>query len=183
MTGSFCTIDKGLKMLEDLKEIGVDIYPIISANVASMDTRFFKASEIKERIEDIVGKKPLETIYEVEPIGPKKMLDLLLIAPCTGNTLAKICYGIVDTSVSMAAKAHLRNKRPLVLAVSTNDGLSNSAKNIGQLLNYKNVYFVPFYQDDPINKESSLIADFKLVIPTIMQALNSKQIEPILITK
>jgi dipicolinate synthase subunit B len=140
-----------------------DITPILSYNAANIDTRFFEARTFKAKIEEITRKKIIETIAEAEPIGPKKLLDALVVAPCTGNTIAKLAGGITDTSVTLAAKAHLRNSRPLIIAVSTNDGLSNNAKNIGALMNMKNVYFAPFRQDDCINKANSLAADFSRI--------------------
>ncbi len=182
MCGSFCTIEKCTKCLEKLKETGIDIIPIMSETVYSTNSRFNKASELIEKVESICSNKVLHTITMTEPIGPKKLLDALIIAPCTGNTLSKIANAITDTSVTMAAKAHLRNKRPLIIAISTNDGLSNSAKNIGVLLNMKNVYFVPFGQDDPINKQTSLVADMNKIGETLDLALKGEQIQPLLRT-
>ena len=146
MCGSFCTIGKCVESLKKLVDAGYNVIPIMSERVYSTDNRFNKASELIEKVEEICKNKVLHTVTMAEPIGPKKLLDALVIAPCTGNTLAKLANAVTDTSVTMAAKAHLRNKRPLIIAVSTNDGLSNSAKNIGVLLNMKNVYFVPFGQ-------------------------------------
>ena len=179
--GSFCTIGKCVDVLENLKETGVDIIPVMSENVYNTDNRFNKASELIEKVENICKNKVLHTITMTEPIGPKKLLDALIIAPCTGNTIAKIANGVTDSSVTMAAKAHLRNQRPLIIAVSTNDGLSNSAKNIGMLLNMRNVYFVPFGQDDPFNKRTSLVADMDKINETLKCALNGEQIQPILL--
>lgn len=181
LTGSFCTFKQVIPKIAELVDAGIDILPIMSENASSIDTRFGKASDFIKQIEEITNKKVLTTISEVEPIGPKKLLDILIIAPCTGNTLGKIANGITDTSVSMAAKATLRNKKPVVIAVSTNDGLSQSAKNLGLLLNTKNVYFVPFAQDDPVNKETSLVAKFDMILPTVEQALLGKQIQPLLL--
>ncbi|NLM50372.1 MAG: dipicolinate synthase subunit B [Clostridiaceae bacterium] len=181
LTGSFCTFKQVIPKIAELVDAGIDILPIMSENASSIDTRFGKASDFIKQIEEITNKKVLTTISEVEPIGPKKLLDILIIAPCTGNTLGKIANGITDTSVSMAAKATLRNKKPVVIAVSTNDGLSQSAKNLGLLLNTKNVYFVPFAQDDPVNKETSLVAKFDMILPTVEQALSGKQIQPLLL--
>lgn len=180
LTGSFCTFAKVMPELEKLVSEGADIMPIISEAVDKYDTKFGKAEEWKSRIEGITGKKLVRTIVEAEPIGPKSLLDILIIAPCTGNTLGKLTNGITDTSVTMAAKAHLRNSKPLVLAISTNDGLGANARNLGQMLNAKNVYFVPFGQDDPVKKCNSLIANNELILPTIQEALNGKQLQPIL---
>lgn len=180
LTGSFCTFAKVMPELEKLVSEGADIMPIISEAVDKFDTKFGKAEEWKSRIEGITGEKLLKTIVEVEPIGPKSLLDILIIAPCTGNTLSKLANGITDTPVTMAAKAHLRNGKPLVLAISTNDGLGGNAKNLGLLLNSKNVYFVPFGQDDPVKKCNSLTANNELILPTILEALKGKQLQPIL---
>ena len=179
--GSFCTIGKCVQALQKLKDTGVDIIPVMSEVVYSTDNRFNKADELIESVENICQNKVLHTITMTEPIGPKKLLDALIIAPCTGNTISKIANGVTDSSVTMAAKAHLRNKRPLILAISTNDGLSNSAKNIGMLLNMRNVYFVPFGQDDPINKQTSLVADMDKINETLSFALKGEQIQPILL--
>ena len=180
MCGSFCTIGKCLEALEKLKNSGVDIIPVMSETVYNTDNRFNNAKELIEKVESICNNKVLHTITMTEPIGPKKLLDALIIAPCTGNTLSKIANGVTDSSVTMAAKAHLRNQRPLILAISTNDGLSNSAKNIGMLLNMKNVYFVPFGQDDSTNKPTSLVADMDKINETLSFALKGEQIQPIL---
>ena len=144
------------------------------------DSRFGDAAGFQARIEKICGRPIIQTIPQAEPIGPKKLLDALVIAPCTGNTIAKLANGITDTTVTMAAKAHLRNSRPVILAVSTNDGLSANGKNIGELMNRKNIYFVPFGQDDPVHKPCSLVADFALIGPTIHEALEGRQIQPVL---
>lgn len=180
LTGSFCTFAKIIPELEKLVAEGADILPIISENVDKFDTRFGKAEEWKTKLEGITGKKLIKTIVEAEPIGPKALLDILVIAPCTGNTLGKLANGITDTSVTMAAKAHLRNGRPIVIAISTNDGLGANAKNLASLLNAKNVYFVPFGQDDPIKKCNSLTANNELIVPTILEALKGKQLQPLL---
>lgn len=181
MCGSFCTIGKCTAVLKNLKETGLDIIPIMSETVYSTDNRFNKARDLTDEVEEICKHKVISTITGAEPIGPKKLLDALIIAPCTGNTLAKLANGVTDSSVTMAAKAHLRNKRPLIIGVSTNDGLSNSAKNIGVLLNMKNVYFVPFGQDDPINKQTSLVAHMDKIEETLNFALKGEQIQPVLI--
>ena len=181
LTGSFCTFAKVMPELERLVSEGADIMPVISEAVDKFDTKFGKADEWKARIEGITGKRLVKTIVDAEPIGPKSLLDILIIAPCTGNTLGKLSNGITDTPVTMAAKAHLRNGKPLVLAISTNDGLGANAKNLGLLLNAKNVYFVPFGQDDPAKKCNSLSANNELILPTILEALKGKQLQPILI--
>lgn len=181
MTGSFCTFSKVIAEMENLAKTGAKIVPIMSQTAYSTDTRFGKSAEINKRIEEICQNKILTTVFETEPIGPKGYLDLLLIAPTTGNSLAKLASGIADTAVTMAAKAHLRNAKPVVIAPSTNDGLANAAKNIGLLLNNKNIYFVPFGQDDFKNKPTSLVADMTKIIPTICSALDGIQLQPLLI--
>ena len=180
LCGSFCTFKKVIKELEDLSKTGAVIYPIMSEMACSTDTRFGEANDFCSKIKDITGNDIIKTIKESEPIGPKGYLDVLIIAPCTGNTLAKLASGIADSSVTMAAKAHLRNQKPLVIAVSTNDGLGNAAKNIGALLNYKNIYFVPFGQDDFIKKPNSLVADMSKIQDTVKAALDGKQFQPVL---
>jgi dipicolinate synthase subunit B len=157
------------------------VVPIFSPAAHSIDSRFGTARSHIEKAEDICGKLPLHEIFEVEPIGPKKLLDALIIAPCTGNTLAKLAHSIADTPVTMAAKSHLRNGRPVIVAVSTNDGLAGAAENIGKLLARKYYYFVPFGQDDPVNKPTSLVADFTKIPQTLELALEGKQIQPILL--
>ena len=157
------------------------LIPSLSPTAYETDTRFGKAAELRERIEEICGTPILHTVAQAEPIGPKKLLDLLLIAPCTGNTLAKIATGISDTSVSLAAKAHRRNNRPVVIAVSTNDGLTGNAKSLGLLLNTKGYYFVPFGQDDPIRKEASLVANMEAIPETVAAVFGGRQIQPLLI--
>ena len=181
MCGSFCTLKRAVEEMKVLKEKDFDIYPIMSPITYSTDTRFGKASDFISEVEEICGKKIISTVKEAEPIGPKGLLDVLVISPCTGNTLGKIANGITDSSVSMAAKAHLRNGRPLVLTIATNDALSASAKNIGSLMNTKNVYFVPFGQDDAFKKPTSLISDFSLIYDTVISALDGKQLQPILL--
>ena len=180
MCGSFCTFSRVITQLEELVKLGADVYPIMSEISYSTDTRFGTCDEIKKKIEKITDKVIISTVKGAEPIGPKGYLDILLIAPCTGNTLAKLASGIADTSVTMAAKAHLRNQKPLVVAVSTNDGLGNAAKNIGALLKYKYVYFVPFGQDDCIKKPNSLVADMSKISDTLSMALDLKQLQPVL---
>ena len=180
LCGSFCTFSEAINVMTDLSEKGYNIVPIMSFNAYNTDTRFGKAEHHIKRIEEICGKKIIASIPEAEPIGPKKMLDILLIEPCTGNTLAKLENGITDTPVTLAAKSHLRNGRPLLLAISTNDALSGSAKNIGKLMNMKNVYFVPFNQDNPDDKPRSMIADFSKTEEAILKAINNEQIQPII---
>ncbi|MDP4109769.1 MAG: dipicolinate synthase subunit B [Bacillota bacterium] len=179
LCGSFCTFSKVLPVMEDLGRREANVIPIMSETAFCTDTRFGTAQSFIERIEGICGKTIIHTIKDAEPIGPKKMFDVMLIAPCTGNTLAKIAHGIVDTTVTMAAKAHIRNERPLVLALATNDALSAAASNIGTLLNRKNVFFVPFAQDDPEKKPRSAVADMERIPEAIKAALEGKQIQPI----
>ncbi len=180
MCGSFCTFSKVINELKVLSDTKAVIYPIMSETAFSTDTRFGKSEDFHKIIKEITNNNIIKTVKEAEPIGPKGYLDILLIAPCTGNTLAKLASGIADSSVTMAAKAHLRNSKPLVIAVSTNDGLGAAAKNIGTLLNCKNVYFVPFTQDDCINKPNSLVADMSKIKETLEAALDRKQLQPVL---
>lgn len=180
MTGSYCTFASVIPQIGNLKAEGANVIPIMSENASSTDTRFGKAQDFKAKIEDITGNKIISTIFAAEPIGPKNILDIMIVAPCTGNTISKLACGITDTAVTMAAKANLRNENPLVIAVSTNDGLGASAKNIGMLLNCKNVYFVPFTQDDPDKKHNSLVARMELIVPTVKLAMENKQIQPVL---
>lgn len=179
LCGSFCTFDEIMPIVESFVAKGYNVTPIMSEFAYSTDTRFGKAADFIGRLEGITGNKVLHTIVEVEPFGPKALLDALVIAPCTGNTLSKIALGITDTCVTMAAKAHLRNERPLLLAASTNDALTNTAKNIGYLLNYKNVYFVPMKQDSPDDKPRSVVAEFSRLPDAVEAALKDTQIQPI----
>ena len=179
LCGSYCTYEKLLQAAEKLAET-YDLIPIMSENAAETDTRFGTATEHIKRLMLLSGHKVVTTIAEAEPLGPKTPLDALLIAPCTGNTLAKLSHGITDTAVTMAAKAHLRNGRPVIIALSTNDGLSGSAENIARLLNRKHFFFVPFRQDDPARKPRSLQADFSLLEETVQAALQGRQLQPIL---
>jgi dipicolinate synthase subunit B len=181
LTGSFCTIQDVIIELERMVFLGADVTPILSNSVATINSRFGRAEEWRRRVELITGKQCIESIAEAEPIGPKKMFDILLIAPCTGNTLGKIANGITDTPVTMASKASLRNGIPVVIALASNDGLAASAKNLGLLLNTKNIYMVPFGQDDPEKKPTSLVARFGMIVPTLELALEGKQIEPVLV--
>ena len=180
MCGSFCTFQKALDAAKNLKSAGADIIPIMSETAYSTDTRFGTALNFRKELEEIAGRQILHTVYETEPIGPKKLLDALVILPCTGNTLAKLSNAVADSSVTLAAKAHLRNKRPLIIGVSTNDGLGGAAENIGRLLARKHCFFIPFGQDDYIHKPNSLVADFTKLNITINNALENKQFQPIL---
>lgn len=179
--GSFCTHDQVLKALEKLTEIYETVIPIASENAAFTDTRFGTSDDLLERLEDLTGNEVLCDLPSVEPIGPKKILDVLVIAPATGNTIAKLAAGITDTTVTMAAKSHLRNGRPVVIAMASNDGLSAGAKNIGELLVRKNYYFVPFGQDNAVQKPCSLMADFEKIPETVDAALQGEQIQPVLL--
>ena len=180
LTGSFCTLRTVTDVLKKVKEHGFDVFPIMSEIVFSTDTRFGKAKDFITEIENICGHKIISSIPEAEPIGPKKLLDALVIAPCTGNTLGKLACGINDGCVPLAAKAALRNNCPVIIAPSTNDGLGASAKNIGLLLNTKNIYFVPFGQDDPLGKNNSLVAKWDYLIPAVVKALEGKQLQPVI---
>ena len=181
LTGSFCTFQKVIPKIKELKKLEAEIIPIMSYNSYNLDTKFGKAKNFIEEIEDITGNKIIHTIQGAEPIGPKKMTDIMIIAPCSGNTMAKLACDIIDTPAVMAAKSHLRNERPLVIAPSTNNGLSGNAENIGKLLNRRNYYFVPFRQDNPITKPRSIVFDAEYIIKTIEFALNGEQINPILL--
>ncbi len=181
ISGSFCTFKKVIPQIKLLVESGYNILPIMSKTAYTTDTRFGKASDFVSEISDICGHDIIHTIHDAEPIGPKKLLDALIIAPCTGNTIAKLANGITDTSVTMAAKAHLRNQRPLIIAPSTNDGLGINAKNIGTLHAIKNIYFVPYGQDDAQKKENSLVADMSKIPDTLTFALQKEQLQPLLI--
>ncbi len=179
MCGSFCTLEDSFEILESMKCAGYDFLPVMSERVYSDDTRFGKAEEHRKRFEKICEKTVIHTVKDAEPIGPKLNPDAMVICPCTGNTLAKLANGITDSSVTMAAKAHLRNNKPLVIALATNDGLSANLVNIGKLMARKNVYFVPMSQDDPIHKPTSLIAHFSKVPNTLEKALCGEQYMPL----
>ena len=179
--GSFCTMSKALAALEQTAARFGPVTPIVSETVASTDTRFGAAHDFMREMERLCGRRVIRTIAGAEPIGPKGLLDALVICPCTGNTLAKLAHGVTDTCVTMAAKAHLRNGRPLVLALATNDGLSGSAPNLGMMLNRRHVFFVPFGQDDCRGKPASLVADFSLVPDAILAAVKGDQIQPLLL--
>lgn len=181
LTGSFCTIGKVIPEVEKLVSAGAEVIPIISGSVDKFDTRFGTAKDLRLKLEGITGKKIVDSIIDAEPFGPKSLVDIVIVAPCTGNTLAKIAHGITDTTVTMACKAHMRNQKPLVIAISTNDGLGANAKNIGLLLNMKNIFIVPFGQDGPDSKPNSIVSNETLIFPTIESALKGKQIQPMLI--
>ena len=180
LCGSFCNHPKLLTIFEELSA-EYPLIPILSENAARYDTRFGTAAELLARVERAAGRSAIRTIVEAEPFGPQDMADVLVIAPCTGNTLARLAHGITDGTVTMAAKSHLRNGKPVVLAPATNDGLSASAPNIAALLNRKHYYFVPFGQDDPQGKPTSLVANFSLLVPTIEHALRGEQVQPLLL--
>ncbi|MGL5677207.1 MAG: dipicolinate synthase subunit B [Cellulosilyticaceae bacterium] len=182
LCGSFCTFKQAVKMIQDLVDLGADVYPIMSFNAYNTSTRFGKAEDFIAQIESITGKSIIHTIVDAEPLGPKNLIDAVVVAPCTGNTLSKMANAIIDTPVVLAAKALMRNSKPVILAISTNDGLGLNMKNIGELMPIQNIYFVPFGQDNCVGKPYSLIADLNLVPATIEKALEGKQIQPLLIT-
>lgn len=179
-TGSFCTYEKVFKELEKLAEEGANIQTIFSDASRTLDSRFGRAKDFVKKAEEMTGNKPMMTIPEAEPIGPGSLLDILVIFPCTGNTIAKLANGITDTPVLMAAKAHLRNNKPLLISISTNDAMGINMKNIGLLLNAKNIYFIPFGQDNPKTKPNSMIAHTELLIPALEAALEGRQYQPII---
>jgi dipicolinate synthase subunit B len=181
ITGSFCTFAKARKAVEHLKELGANVVPIFSFHAQTCDTRFGSAKEFVDGICAITENEGIKTITQAEPIGPNNLLDVMVIAPCTGNTAAKLWNGIVDTPVLMAAKAHMRGGKPLVIAISTNDALGTNFKNIGALMNMKNIYFVPFTQDNYRSKPNSVVADLTLLPDTIELAMKGKQIQPVLL--
>lgn len=180
ITSSYCTVEKIMKYILELVELGYDVVPIASPGVVECDTRFGKGKEFREVLEKITGKKVVSTIIDAEKFGPSEKLDLLVVAPATGNFIAKLAHGITDTPVTMATKATLRNGSPIVIGVSTNDGLGMNGENIMKLLNTKNIYFVPFGQDNYEKKPNSLISHFDMLIPTIEEALSNRQIQPVL---
>lgn len=179
-TGSFCTFRKSIEQMKEIKKQNAIIIPIMSYNSYTLDTKFGEAKDFIEEIEKITENKIIHTIQGAEPIGPKHLTDIMIIAPASGNTMAKLANDIIDTPATMAAKSHLRNENPLVIAPSTNNGLSGNAINIGKLLNMRNYYFVPFKQDNPISKPRSIVYDSKYIIPTLEHALEGKQVQPIL---
>ena len=180
ITGSFCNFSKVPEIIKPIQKAEAEVIPILSSHVQVYDTRFNNATEFQENIKELTQNEPVLTLVEAEPIGPKNMIDLMLIAPCTGNTVAKLTYSIIDDTILMATKSHLRNNKPVVLGISTNDALGLNAKNIGTLLATKNFYFVPFGQDAPESKPNSLTFDVEKIVPTIELALEGKQIQPIL---
>lgn len=182
LTGSFCTFARIVSVLESMLETDAyDITPILSTNAATMDTRFGMAAHWRDILETLTGKPVIDTIQTAEPIGPKGLFDVVVVAPCTGNTLAKLAHAVTDTPVTMAVKSQLRCDRPVVLAISTNDGLAGSAANLGTLLCRRHCYFVPFGQDAPFEKPRSLVADMERISDTIAAAQKGEQIQPILI--
>ncbi|NLU50348.1 MAG: dipicolinate synthase subunit B [Syntrophomonadaceae bacterium] len=181
LTGSHCTMDEVLVAVENLKKEGARITPILSYTVDQVDTRFYKVEDLKARLIELADTQIINSIPDAEPIGPGKLLDLVIVAPATGNTIAKLANGITDTPALMAVKAHLRNQKPVVIGVSTNDGLGTNARNIGLLLNAKNIYFIPFRQDNPREKANSLVAEMSMMAETAISALQGKQIQPVLL--
>lgn len=181
VTGSHCTVGEIMLQLKRLREAGAELYTIFSYTADQTDNRFYRVDDLKQEIHDITGRGVINSIVGAEPIGPQKLLDVVVVMPATGNSIAKFANGIVDTPALMAMKAQLRNQRPVVIAISTNDGLGLNAKNIGLLLNTKNIYFVPFRQDNPMEKSNSLQADMDLVYDTIVSALEGKQLQPVLL--
>ena len=181
VTGSHCTIGEVIPQIRELKGEGADILPIFSYTVDETDNRFYQVHDLKTQINEICNKPVINTIVGAEPIGPQKLLDVVVVAPATGNTIAKLANGIIDTPALMAIKAHLRNQRPVVIAISTNDALGINARNIGLLINMKNIYFVPFHQDDPFNKANSLVACMDKLLDTVVCALQGKQLQPVLL--
>ena len=182
VTGSFCTLDRALEQMKRLADLGYSILPIFSEHTATMDTRFGKAEDFIQQAEKISGRSVIRSIVDAEPIGPQKMTDIMVVAPCTGNTLGKLALGITDTTVTMAVKSHLRRGKPVVLAVSTNDAMSASAQNIGRLMNVRHMYFVPFRQDSASIKPTSLVADFSQIPQTVENALEEKQLQPVILS-
>lgn len=180
-TGSFCTFRKSIEELKKIVELKANVIPIMSYNSYQLDTKFGNANDFINEIETITGNKIIHTIQDAEPIGPKHLTDIMIIAPASGNTMAKLANDIIDNPAVMAAKSHLRNENPLVIAPSTNNGLSGNAMNIGKLLNMRNYYFVPFKQDNPITKPRSIVFDSSYIIPTLESALEGKQLQPILL--
>ncbi|NLK97006.1 dipicolinate synthase subunit B [Defluviitalea saccharophila] len=181
LCGSYCTYDTVLPEMQKLIDEGAEVFPIMSGNAYTTDTRFGKAQEHIDKIEKMTGKKIIKTIVEAEPLGPKNMIDILVIAPCTGNTVAKLANAITDTAVLMSAKTLLRNKKPVVIALATNDGLGMNMKNIGMLMNTKNIYFVPMGQDNYEKKPNSIVSDMSLILKTVQKALKGEQLQPVII--
>lgn len=182
LTGSFCTFEKSFETAKRLAALGHELTPITSFNAFDLSTRFGTAEENRQKLRDICGREIIHTIEGAEPIGPRKMFDLLIVAPCTSNTLAKLATGVNDTPVTMAVKSHLRNMRPVLIAISTNDALAAAAKNIGSLQNYRNYYFVPYQQDDVAKKPMSMVADFDMMELAVEAAMRGEQIQPIVLS-
>lgn len=180
MTGSFCTFRHSFEQARLLAQSGAELIPVMSYNAATISSRFGSADDNVRTLENICGRKVITTIDGAEPIGPKNMTDILVVCPCTGNTCAKLAASITDNAATMAVKSHLRNKRPVVLAIASNDSLAGSMKNIGQLMNMKNYYFVPFYQDDAQKKPTSAICDFSRLRETVLAALDGRQLQPVI---
>lgn len=180
LTGSFCTFERSVKQIEELVSRGINVLPIMSYNACSTDTRFGTAEYFKEKIERITGNRIISTLTDAEPIGPENLTDLMIVLPCSATTLSKLKNGIYDTPVTLAVKSHLRNQRPVLIGVSTNDALSITAKNIGELLNYKHYYFIPLCQDNYIKKPFSIVCDFEKVYDSAMAALESRQLQPVI---
>lgn len=183
ITGSFCNFSETKNVISNLKAEGADVYPIISFSTKNLDTRFYKKDEYIKMLKQESKNNIIDTIQKAEPVGPKNLVDIILVCPCTGNSLAKLANGITDTPVLMAIKGHIRNNKPVVIGVSTNDGLGASLQNIAKLINTKNMYFVPFRQDDYISKPKSLVLDYNYIVDTVYGALRFKQIQPILSKK
>lgn len=182
LTGSFCTYSKVFPQLERLVEENANVFTIFSEHSQVTDTRFGKAQYFLEKAEEITGNKPITTITEAEKLGPNNLLDIIAVAPCTGNTLAKMANGITDSTVLMATKGLLRNNKPIVIGIATNDALSNNLKNLGIMINKKNIFFVPFGQDNYKNKPNSMVSDFSLIIPTLEEALEFRQLQPVILS-
>ena len=181
MCGSFCTFSKAIEQMENLIQSGYEIIPIMSFNAYSTDTRFGKANDICEKIQNLCKRDIIHTIKDAEPIGPEKLTDVMIVAPCTGNTLAKLANAVTDTPVTMAVKSHLRQQKPVLLSIATNDALGASAQNIGKLMNTRHYYFVPFRQDNPLQKPNSLVSDFSLIPSALSSAVQNRQMQPVLI--
>lgn len=180
LTGSFCTFHRSIEQMKLLRSMGYELYPIMSDNAYTTDTRFGRAADIIDEIEKLAGKSVIHTIVTAEPIGPKGLCDMMVVAPCTGNTLSKIASGITDTPVTMAVKSQLRVNKPVLLCIATNDALGASAQNIGRLMNTKNIYIVPMRQDNPSEKPHSLVADFEKLSESISAAFSGEQLQPVL---
>jgi dipicolinate synthase subunit B len=181
MTGSFCTFSRAFEAWKALREAGAELFPIMSPSAMNTDTRFYSAADAQSAFQAIAGREIWSDLNEVEPIGPKKLLDLVIVAPCTGNTLAKLAGGVTDNAAVMAAKSHLRNGGPVLVGPSTNDGLGRSAENIGRLMNMRGMFLVPFRQDDWRNKPDSLVADFRMLPESAAAAMEGRQLQPVLL--